>query len=114
MYVWATDHYLCEMIFSSYGNEQSEEFDLFETDIVNSITVDSSKDVRSPEEDSAEKATEPETEPPTEKPTEFKDTLTELYSDSDIAVYYSDTEQAPYSDEEVDVHFYIKIKWINL
>lgn len=110
MYVWATDHYLCEMIFSSYGNEQSEEFDLFETDIVNSITVDSSKDVRSPEEDSAEKATEPETEPPTEKPTEFKDTLTELYSDSDIAVYYSDTEQAPYSDEEVDVHFYIKNK----
>ncbi len=110
MYVWATDHYLCEMIFSSYGNEQSEEFDLFESDIVNSITVDSSKDVRSPEEDSAEKATEPETEPPTEKPTEFKDTLTELYSDSDIAVYYSDTEQAPYSDEEVDVHFYIKNK----
>lgn len=110
MYVWATDHYLCEMIFSSYGNEQSEEFDLFETDIVNSITVDSSKDVRSPKKDSTKKATEPETEPPTEKPTEFKDTLTELYSDSDIAVYYSDTEQAPYSDEEVDVHFYIKNK----
>lgn len=70
MYVWATDHYLCEMIFSSYGNEQSEEFDLFETDIVNSITVDSSKDVRSPEKDSTKKATEPETEKPTKKPTE--------------------------------------------
>lgn len=70
MYVWATDHYLCEMIFSSYGNEQSEEFDLFESDIVNSITVDSSKDVRSPEKDSTKKAAEPETEKPTKKPTE--------------------------------------------
>lgn len=70
MYVWATDHYLCEMIFSSYGNEQSEEFDLFETDIVNSITVDSSKDVRSPKKDSTKKATEPETEKTTKKPTE--------------------------------------------
>lgn len=118
MYVWATDHYLCEMIFSSYGNEQSEEFDLFETDIVNSITVDSSKDVRSPEKDSTKKATEPETEkptkkptePPTEKPTEFEDTLVELYSDSDIAVYYSDTEKYPYSDDEAEVHFYVKNK----
>ena len=70
MYVWATDHYLCEMIFSSYGNEQSEEFDLFESDIVNSITVDSSKDVRSPEKDSTKKAAEPGTEKPTKKPTE--------------------------------------------
>lgn len=70
MYVWATDHYLCEMIFSSYGNEQSEKFDLFETDIVNSITVDSSKDVRSPKKDSTKKATEPETEKTTKKPTE--------------------------------------------
>lgn len=70
MYIWATDHYLCEMIFSSSGDEQSEEFDLFESDIVNSITVDSSKDVRSPEEDSTEKSTEPKTEKPTKKPTE--------------------------------------------
>ncbi len=53
---------------------------------------------------------EDETEPPTEKPTEFEDTLTELYSDSDIAVYYSDTEQYPYSDDEADVHFYVKNK----
>lgn len=70
MYIWATDHYLCEMIFSSSGDEQSEEFDLFESDIVDSITVDSSKDVRSPEEDSTEKSTEPKTEKPTKKPTE--------------------------------------------
>ena len=70
MYIWATDHYLCEMIFSSSGDEQSEEFDFFESDIVNSITVDSSKDVRSPEEDSTEKSTEPKTEKPTKKPTE--------------------------------------------
>jgi hypothetical protein len=110
MYVWVTKNYLCCMLFTTEGDEQSEEFDFYEDIIVNSIITYSSKDVRSPEEDSAEKATEPETEPPTEKPTEFKDTLTELYSDSDIAVYYSDTEQAPYSDEEVDVHFYIKNK----
>ena len=70
MYIWATDHYLCEMIFSSSGDEQSEEFDLFESVIVFSITVDSSKDVRSPEEDSTEKSTEPKTEKPTKKPTE--------------------------------------------
>lgn len=118
IYVWATNNYLCSMIFSSKGNEQSEEFNLYENTIVESITIDSSKD----EEDLIEKATEleteaptkkptePETEPPTEKPTEFEDTLTELYSDNDITVYYSDTEQYPYSDDEADVHFYVKNK----
>lgn len=118
IYVWATNNYLCSMIFSSKGNEQSEEFNLYENTIVESITIDSSKDVSSSEEDLTEKATELETEaptkkptePPTEKPTEFEDTLTELYSDSDIAVYYSDTEKYPYSDNEAEVHFYVKNK----
>ena len=104
------------MLFTTEGDEQSEEFDFYEDIIVNSIITYPSKDVRSPEEDSAEKATEPETEPPYRKTyKKLKNTLTELYSDSDVAVYYSDTEQAPYSDEEVDVHLYVKkIKWINL
>lgn len=118
IYVWATNNYLCSMIFSSKGNEQSEEFNLYENTIVESITIDFSKDVSSSEEDLTEKATELEkeaptkkpTEPPTEKPTEFEDTLTELYSDNDIAVYYSDTEPYPYSDDEAEVHFYIKNK----
>lgn len=114
MYVWVTKNYLCCMLFTTEGDEQSEEFDFYEDIIVNSIITYSSKDVRSPEEDLTKKAaepeTEPETEPPTEKPTEFEDTLTELYSDSDIAVYYSDTEPYPYSDDEAVVHFYVKNK----
>lgn len=110
IYVWATNNYLCSMIFSSKGNEQSEEFNLYENTIVESITIDSSKDVSSSEEDLTEKATELETEAPTKKPTEFEDTLTELYSDSDIVVYYSDTEKYPYSDDEAEVHFYVKNK----
>lgn len=110
-YVWVTKNYLCFMVFSSYGDKQSEEFNLYEDTILNSITVDSDEEISSTDEKSAtEKDTEPETEPPTEKPTEFEDTLTELYSDNDIAVYYSDTEQYPYSDDEADVHFYVKNK----
>lgn len=70
MYVWVTKNYLCCMLFTTEGDEQSEEFDFYEDIIVNSIITYSSKDVRSPEEDSAEKATEPETEKPTKKPTE--------------------------------------------
>lgn len=118
VYVWATNNYLCSVIFSSKGDMQSKEFNLYENTIMESITIDSSKDVSSSEEDLTEKATELETEaptkkptePPTEEPTEFEDTLTELYSDNDITVYYSDTEQYPYSDDEADVHFYIKNK----
>lgn len=70
MYVWVTKNYLCCMLFTTEGDEQSEEFDFYEDIIVNSIITYSSKDVRSPEEDSAEKATEPKTEKPTKKPTE--------------------------------------------
>lgn len=118
IYVWATNNYLCSVIFSSKGDMQSKEFNLYENTIMESITIDSSKDVSSSEGDFTEKATELETEAPTkkptephtEKPTEFEDTLTELYSDSDIAVYYSDTEKYPYSDDEAEVHFYVKNK----
>jgi hypothetical protein len=70
MYVWVTKNYLCCMLFTTEGNKQSEEFDFYEDIIVNSIITYSSKDVRSPEEDSTKKATEPETEKPTKKPTE--------------------------------------------
>lgn len=70
MYVWVTKNYLCCMLFTTEGDKQSEEFDFYEDIIVNSIITYSSKDVRSPEEDSTKKATEPETEKPTKKPTE--------------------------------------------
>ena len=70
MYVWVTKNYLCCMLFTTEGDEQSEEFDFYEDIIVNSIITYSSKDVRSPEKDSTKKAAEPETEKPTKKPTE--------------------------------------------
>lgn len=70
MYVWVTKNYLCCMLFTTEGDEQSEEFDFYEDIIVNSIITYSSKDVRSPKKDSTKKATEPETEKTTKKPTE--------------------------------------------
>lgn len=91
--------------FRNEGLTQSTTFDEYEEKIMNSITTNSSG-----YEDETEASTKKPTEPPTEKPTEFEDTLTELYSDSDIAVYYSDTEKYPYSDDEANVHFYIKNK----
>lgn len=97
-YIFITDGYLYLMSFNSDGDKQSPNFDRYEKQIIDSIVIDSYDDF------------EDETEPPTEKPTEFEDTLTELYSDSDIAVYYSDTEKYPYSDDEADVHFYVKNK----
>lgn len=111
IYVWATKNYLCCIMFSSYGDKQSEEFNLYEDTILDSVSVYDNEEVSSiDEKNTTEEVTEPETEPPTEKPTEFEDTLTELYSDNDIAVYYSDTEKYPYSDDKADVHFYIKNK----
>lgn len=95
--------------FRNEGLTQSTIFDEYEEKIMNSITTNSSG-YENETEAPTKKPTEPETEPPTEKPTEFEDTLTELYSDNDIAVYYSDTEQYPYSDDEADVHFYVKNK----
>lgn len=95
-----------QLYLISFGNEgltQSTIFDEYEEKIMNSITTNSSSY-------ETEAPTKKPTEPPTEKPTEFEDTLTELYSDNDITVYYSDTEQYPYSDDEADVHFYIKNK----
>lgn len=91
--------------FRNEGLTQSTIFDEYEEKIMNSITTNSSG-----YENETEAPTKKPTEPPTEKPTEFEDTLTELYSDNDITVYYSDTEQYPYSDDEADVHFYIKNK----
>lgn len=95
--------------FRNKGLTQSTIFDECEEKIMNSITTNSSG-YENETEAPTKKPTEPETEPPTEKPTEFEDTLTELYSDNDITVYYSDTEQYPYSDDEVEVHFYVKNK----
>jgi hypothetical protein len=95
--------------FRNKGLTQSTIFDECEEKIMNSITTNSSG-YENKTEAPTKKPTEPETEPPTEKPTEFEDTLTELYSDSDIAIYYSDTEKYPYSDDEADVHFYVKNK----
>lgn len=95
--------------FRNEGLTQSTIFDEYEEKIMNSMTTNSSG-YENETEAPTKKPTEPETEPPTEKPTEFEDTLTELYSDSDIAVYYSDTEKYPYSDDEADVHFYVKNK----
>ena len=95
--------------FRNEGLTQSTTFDEYEEKIMNSITTNSSG-YEDETEAPTKKPTEPETEPPTEKPTEFEDTLTELYSDSDITVYYSDTEKYPYSDDEANVHFYIKNK----
>lgn len=97
-----------QLYLISFGNEgltQSTIFDEYEEKIMNSITTNSSG-----YEDETEAPTKKPTEPPTEKPTEFEDTLTELYSDSDIAVYYSDTEKYPYSDDEAEMHFYVKNK----
>ncbi len=91
--------------FRNEGLKQSAIFDAYEEKIIDSMTTNSSG-----YEDETEAPTKKPTEPPTEKPTEFEDTLTELYSDSDIAVYYSDTEKYPYSDDEANVHFYIKNK----
>lgn len=95
--------------FRNEGLTQSTTFDEYEEKIMNSMTTNSSG-YENETEAPTKKPTEPETEPPTEKPTEFEDTLTELYSDSDIAIYYSDTEKYPYSDDEADVHFYVKNK----
>lgn len=95
--------------FRNEGLTQSTIFDEYEGKIMNSITTNS-RGYENETEAPTKKPTEPETEPPTEKPTEFGDTLTELYSDNDITVYYSDTEQYPYSDDEADVHFYVKNK----
>lgn len=95
--------------FRNKGLTQSTIFDECEEKIMNSITTNSSG-YENETEAPTKKPTEPETEPPTEKPTEFEDTLTELYSDSDIVVYYSDTEKYPYSDDEAEVHFYVKNK----
>lgn len=95
--------------FRNKGLTQSTIFDECEEKIMNSITTNSSG-YENETEAPTKKPTEPETEPPTEKPTEFEDTLTELYSDNDITVYYSDTEQYPYSDDEAEVHFYVKNK----
>lgn len=95
--------------FRNEGLTQSTTFDEYEEKIMDSMTTNSSG-YENETEAPTKKPTEPETEPPTEKPTEFEDTLTELYSDSDIAIYYSDTEKYPYSDDEADVHFYVKNK----
>lgn len=95
--------------FRNEGLTQSTTFDEYEEKIMNSMTTNSSG-YENETEAPTKKPTEPETEPPTEKPTEFEDTLTELYSDDDITVYYSDTEQYPYSDDEAEVHFYVKNK----
>lgn len=95
--------------FRNEGLTQSTTFDEYEEKIMDSMTTNSSG-YENETETPTKKPTEPETEPPTEKPTEFEDTLTELYSDSDIAIYYSDTEKYPYSDDEADVHFYVKNK----
>lgn len=95
--------------FRNEGLTQSTIFDEYEKKIMNSVTTNSSG-YENETEAPTKKPTEPETEPPTEKPTEFEDTLTELYSDNDITVYYSDTEQYPYSDDEAEVHFYVKNK----
>lgn len=103
-YVFIVDNYLYMVAFNSSGTKQSSNFDLYEDEIIDSITIDNY------EYDYEEEKTKKSTEPPTEKPTEFEDTLTELYSDSEIAVYYSDTEKYPYSDDEANVHFYIKNK----
>lgn len=95
--------------FRNEGLTQSTTFDEYEEKIMDSMTTNSSG-YENETEAPTKKPTEPETEPPTEKPTEFEDTLTELYSDNDITVYYSDTEQYPYSDDEAEVHFYVKNK----
>lgn len=64
--------------------------------------------------ESTEKPTEKETEPPAEEetkaPTEFIDTLTELYSDNDITVYFSDVKKYSYSEDIAEVHFYVQNK----
>lgn len=57
-----------------------------------------------------EPTTEKPTEPPTEEPTEFTDTLTELYSNDDVNVYYSRTKSDRYSLDEVEVYFYVENK----
>ncbi len=54
---------------------------------------------------------EPTTETPTEKPTDITEPMTLLYDDSEISVYYSDTEPGGYfSVDEVNVHLFVENK----
>ena len=74
----------------------------------------SKKSTKKPTEKQTEKPTEEETEPPTEEeteaPTEFIDTLTELYSDNAVTVYFSDVKKYGHSENRAEVHFYIQNK----
>lgn len=69
-YIWATNKYVCFVMFNSDGELQSDEFNKYEKIIIDSITVNSSEDVLPTEEETTEKVTEPKTEPPTKKPTD--------------------------------------------
>ena len=61
-------------------------------------------------EKSTKKLTEKPTEKETEAPTEFIYSLTELYSDNAVAVYFSDVEKYRYSEDRAEVHFYVQNK----
>lgn len=59
---------------------------------------------------STEKTTEKTTEKPTEKPTDVIDTMTKIFTNDDIVIYYSDCELYNYSKDEVDFHLFVENK----
>ena len=78
IYAFATDNHICSVIFCTYGDKQSDEFNLYETDIIDSIVIKETAEEETELETTAPE-TEPETEPEpeTEKPTEKPaDTMT--------------------------------------
>lgn len=72
IYFFATDNHMCVITFINRGTEQSDEFDMYEYDIIDSIVIKETAEEET-EPETAAPETEPETEKPTEKPA---DTMT--------------------------------------
>ena len=113
IYFFATDNHMCVITFINRGTEQSDEFDMYEYDIIDSIVIKETTEEETEPETAApetESETEPETELETQEPTELSDTLTELYSDDYCNVWFYSFENSKYENDEKIVTLLIENK----
>lgn len=76
------------------------------------IATDNStkKSTEKPTDNPTEKPTERPTEKTTEKPTDVVETMTKLFTNYELTIYYSDCEPYRYSDDRTEVHLFVENK----